>query len=155
MIIRDMADGEAETVAHMVHGLARDLALNLIPNLTGPKLLAARDLVNVVVAEENGKLLGACLSLMTFSTFRAAKGLYVVDLFVDAEARNRNVGLALLKQSARRAVAKGAAFIKLEVDVTNEGGARFYERIGFKKKHEDRLFVLEQDGLNNFTREKS
>ena len=155
MIIRDMADGEEDVVADMVHGLARDLALNLIPNLTGPKLLAARDLVNVVVAEENGKLLGACLSLMTFSTFRGAKGMYVVDLFVDAEARNRNVGFALLQQSARRAVAKGATFIKLEVDVGNEGGARFYERIGFKKKHEDRLFVLERDGLNNFTREKS
>ena len=155
MIIRDMADGEADAVADMVHGLARDLALDVIPQLTGAKLRAARDLVNVVVAEENGKLLGACLSLMTFSTFRAAKGMYVVDLFVDAAARNRNIGLALLKQSAQRAVAKGATFIKLEVDVTNEGGARFYERIGFKKKHEDRLFILEQDGLNNFTREKS
>ena len=155
MIIRDMADGEADAVAGMVHGLARDLALDVIPHLTGAKLRAARDLVNVVVAEENGKLLGACLSLITFSTFRAAKGMYVVDLFVDASARNRNVGLALLKQSAQQAVAKGATFIKLEVDVTNEGGARFYERIGFKKKHQDRLFILEQDGLDNFTKEKS
>jgi ribosomal protein S18 acetylase RimI-like enzyme len=155
MIIRDMRDDEAALVAGMVHGLARDLALNVIPNLTGPKLLAARDLVNVVVAAEDGQLLGACLSLMTFSTFRGTKGMYVVDLFVDGKARNRNIGLALLRQSARAAVAKGATFVKLEVDVTNEGGARFYERIGFKKKPEDRLFILEQDGLNNFTREKS
>ncbi len=98
-------------------------------------------------------LLGACLSLMTFSTFRAAKGMYVVDLFVNATARNRNIGHKLLQAAARSAVAKGATFIKLEVDVTNEGGARFYERIGFKKKPEDRLFILDQDGLTNFTGE--
>ena len=155
MIIRDMHDSEAEIVAGMVHGLARDLRLDVTPVLTGSKLLAARDLVNVVVAAEDEKLLGACLSLPTFSTFRGARGLYVVDLFVDQAARNRNIGLALLKEAARRAAATGATFIKLEVDTGNEAGARFYERLGFKKKSEDRLFILEQDGLNNFTREKS
>ena len=90
MIIRDMADGEAQAVADMVHGLARDLALKVIPNITARKLLDACDLVNVVVAAENDRLLGACLSLMTFSTFRGTKGMYVVDLFVDKAARNRN-----------------------------------------------------------------
>jgi ribosomal protein S18 acetylase RimI-like enzyme len=155
MIIRDMHEAEAAAVADKVHGLARDLALNVIPSLTGPKLLAAGDLVNVVVAAEDDKLLGACLWLMTFSTFRAAKGMYVVDLFVDAAARNRNIGLALLKEAARRAIGRGATFIKLEVDTGNEAGARFYERIGFTKKNEDRLFILEQNDLNTFTREKS
>jgi len=155
VIIRDMWEHEADIVAGMVHGLARDLALGVVPDLTGARLLAARDLVNVVVAAEDDRLLGACLSLMTFSTFRASKGVYVVDLFVDGAARNRNIGLALLKESACRALAKGATFIKLEVDISNEGGARFYERIGFKRKNEDRLLILEQDDLINLTREKS
>jgi ribosomal protein S18 acetylase RimI-like enzyme len=146
--IRVMADHEAQSVADMVHGLARDLALDVIPNLTGPKLLEARELVNVVVASEHGKLLGACLYLMTYSTFRAAKGMYVVDLFIEANTRNRNIGLALLKEASKFACSAGAKFIKLEVDHTNEGGARFYERLGFKKKPEDRLFILEQDDLN-------
>ncbi len=148
--IRAMADHEAQGVADMVHGLARDLALGVVPNLTGAKLVEARELVNVVVASEQGKLLGACLYLMTYSTFRAAKGMYVVDLFIVATARNRNIGLALLKEASRIASHNGAKFIKLEVDHANEGGARFYERLGFKKKLEDRLFILEQDGLNKF-----
>ena len=45
------------------------------------------DLVDVVVAEDDGHLLGACLGLMTFSTWRGARGLYVVDLFVLPQAR--------------------------------------------------------------------
>ena len=152
--IRTMQDNETQAVADMVHGLARDLRLNVIPALTGRALLESLDLVNVVVADEQGKLLGACLSLMTFSTFRGSKGVYVVDLFVDAAARNRSIGEALLRETARRAKVRGAKFIKLEVDVTNTGGARFYERLGFKKKLEDRLFILEQDGLNNFIAER-
>ena len=151
--IRNMQDNEAQIVADMVHGLARDLRLKVVPELTGKSLLESLDLVNVVVAAEAGKLLGACLWLMTFSTFRGAKGVYIVDLFVEAGARNRNIGEALLRETARRGKVRGARFIKLEVDVTNPGGARFYERLGFKVKPEDRLFILDQDGLNQFIAE--
>ena len=84
---------------------------------------------------------------MTFSTWRGAKGLYIVDLFVSGRARNRGVGLELLKESARRAMARGARFIKLEVDHVNDGAARFYERLGFARRDEDQLFVLEEEGV--------
>ena len=59
-----------------------------------------------------------------------------------------------LRETARRGKVRGAKFVKLEVDLTNAGGARFYERLGFKKKLEDRLFILEQDGLNYFIAER-
>ena len=55
--VRTMQDNEAPIVAGMVHGLARDLNLNLVPHLTGNILLESLDLVNVVVAAEAGKLL--------------------------------------------------------------------------------------------------
>ena len=66
----------------------------------------------------------------------------------------RAFGEALLRETARRGKVRGAKFVKLEVDLTNGGGARFYERLGFKKKLEDRLFILEQDGLNYFIAER-
>ena len=87
---------------------------------------------------------------MTYSTWRGARGLYVVDLFVLPEARGRNVGLDLLRCSARRFAARGAQFIKLEVDQSNTGAQRFYARLGFRKKSEDRLHILEQDELQKF-----
>ncbi len=154
LLLRDMRPGEAGRIAAMVAGLARDTGAALVPQLTGEKLNAARDLVDVVVAEEDGIVLGAILTLMTFSTWRAARGLYVVDLFVEGAARNRNIGLALLREAARRGRGKGACFIKLEVDHTNLGAARFYRRLGFAKKEEDRLFVLEQDRLETFIADK-
>lgn len=148
--VRPMQDHEAGRVAAMVQGLADHVGVPLVTGLTGPKLLAARDLIDVTVAEEGGELLGACLALQTFSTWRGERGLYIVDLFVEHHARNRAVGLKLLRAASRRAVARGAAFIKLEVDVTNHGAARFYERLGFARKEEDRLFFLEHRKLKDF-----
>lgn len=148
--VRPMRAGEAGLVAAMVHGLAEHIGTDFVPKLTGENLAAAQDLIDVVVADDSGKLIGACLGLMTFSTWRGCRGLYVVDLFVLPEARGRNVGLALLHCAAQRFAARGAQFIKLEVDETNTGAERFYERLGFSKKPEDRLHILEQDGFRTF-----
>lgn len=150
LTVRPMRAAEAEAVAGMVRGLAQHIGTDFVPKLTGEKLNAAQELIDVVVAEEQGRLLGACLGLMTFSTWRGAPGLYVVDLFVLPEARGKNIGLELLRCSARRFAKRGAQFIKLEVDETNTGAERFYARLGFTKKTEDRLHILEQDKLQSF-----
>jgi ribosomal protein S18 acetylase RimI-like enzyme len=148
--IRDMAEAEAPGVAAMVQGLADHVGLPITTGLTAEKLNAARDLIDVTVAAEDGRLLGACLALMTYSTWRGERGLYIVDLFVEPVARNRSVGLKLLHKAAAKGVARGACFIKLEVDITNEGASRFYGRLGFHRKDADRLFFLEQDALQSF-----
>jgi len=148
--IREMRPGEAKQVVDMVRGLARHIGADAIPRLTSQSLNSNRNLIDVVVAEEGGSVIGACLTLMTFSTWRGAKGLYVVDLFVEPQARGGKIGRELLKLAAARGLARGACFIKLEVDHTNEGAARFYERLGFLRKDEDRIFVLESEKLRAF-----
>jgi len=145
LIIRPMREDDAPNVVAMVHGLARDTGSDVVPKLTPESLIAARDLIDVTIAEDDGGILGACLTLLTYSTWRDAKGLYVVDLFIDGKARNRGIGLKLLREAGRRGRAKGARFIKLEVYHTNEGAARFYERLGFVRNDKDRLFVLEEN----------
>ena len=150
LAIRPMRPEESGLVAAMVRGLAEHIGTDFVPKLTGETLNAADDLIDVVVADDDGRLIGACLGLMTFSTWRGARGLYIVDLFVLPEARGRNVGLDLLRCSARRFAARGAQFIKLEVDETNIGAERFYARLGFAKKTEDRLHILEQNEFRTF-----
>ncbi|MFM8747427.1 MAG: N-acetyltransferase family protein [Aestuariivirga sp.] len=149
-VIRPMRADEVEQVAAMVRGLARDIGASTVPQLTAAGLAAAHDLIDTVVAEEHGRLTGACLGLMTYSTWRGARGLYVVDLFVMPEARGRNIGERLLRHMGRRFAARGARFIKLEVDATNAAAARFYARLGFAKKTEDRLHILEHDQFTGF-----
>jgi len=148
--IRPMRDDDAPQVVAMVKGLARDTGANVVPSLTPENLIASSDLIDVTIAEDETGLLGACLALLTYSTWRDAKGLYVVDLFVDSRARNGGIGLKLLREAARRGRAKGARFIKLEVDRTNLGAERFYARLGFVRSDKDRLFVLEDDKVTVF-----
>jgi ribosomal protein S18 acetylase RimI-like enzyme len=153
LAIRPMRDDDAPQVVAMVKGLARDTGAGVIPRLTAENLIASRDLIDVTVAEDEAGILGACLALLTYSTWRDAKGLYVVDLFVDARARNGGIGLRLLREAARRGRAKGARFIKLEVDRTNAGAERFYERLGFVRNDKDRLFVLEDEKVRDFLKQ--
>ncbi len=148
--IRPMRQADAPKVVAMVQGLARDTGADVIPRLTPEGLLKNGDLIDVTIAEDETGLLGACLTLLTYSTWRDAKGLYVVDLFIDEKARNRGIGVKLLREAARRGRAKGARFIKLEVYHTNDGAGRFYERLGFVRNDKDRLFVLEDDMVTEF-----
>ena len=65
--IRPMRADEAGHVAGMVRGLAEHIGTDVVPKLTAETLTAARDLIDVVVADDGGRLIGACLGLMTFS----------------------------------------------------------------------------------------
>lgn len=150
LTFRPMRDADAPHVVAMVRGLARDTGAGFVPKLTAENLIASRDLIDVTVAEDETGILGACLALLTYSTWRDARGLYVVDLFVDGRARNGGIGVKLLRAAARRGRAKGAHFIKLEVDRTNAGAERFYERLGFVRNDKDRLFVLEDEKVTDF-----
>lgn len=147
---RPMRDGQEDAVAAMVRQLPKDLGLSVAPKLTGEGLRKAKGLVKVNVAEDSGLLLGACLWLMTFSTWRGCKGMYVIDLFVMQHARGKKVGERLLQSAMKVAAVEGAEFVKLEVDESNTGGARFYDRLGFGRHPEDELFIMEADVLKTF-----
>ncbi|MBI2718529.1 MAG: GNAT family N-acetyltransferase [Rhizobiales bacterium] len=147
---RKMRLDEADAVAAMVRKLAADIGANTTPFVSGAALVENCDLIDITVADQAGRLIGACLTLMTFSTWRGTRGAYVVDLYVDGTARGHNVGQHLLRQAAKRVASRGAEFIKLEVDVSNEAAARFYRRLGFVCKEEDRLYLLEREDLAAF-----
>jgi ribosomal protein S18 acetylase RimI-like enzyme len=149
--IRPMRQGDEAAVAAMVQHLARETGGRVAPKLTAEGLRENSDLLDVTVATApGGDLAGACLSLMTFSTWRGARGMYVVDLFIAPEWRGRTLGEALLRAAGRRALERGAKFIKLEVDTANEGAGRFYDRLGFNRNEYDRLFVLEREQFARF-----
>ncbi len=150
ILFRTMREDEADEVALMVRAIAEHVGSGTVPKLDGEGLTASADLLDTAVAEEDGQLLGACLGLMTYSTWRGCRGLYVVDLFVRPEARGRNAGRDLLRFQARRFARRGARFIKLEVDESNAEAQGFYARLGFAKKAEDRLHILEQDEFKDF-----
>jgi ribosomal protein S18 acetylase RimI-like enzyme len=150
--VRPMRPGQEDAVAAMLKQLPKDLGLDVVPKVTGDALRQATGLANVMVAEDSGLLLGCCLWVMTYSSWRGCKGIYVSDLYVMEHGRGRKVGDKLLRGVAREGAAAGAQFIKLEVDVSNAKARGFYERRGFKFKPDDQFFVLEPEIFNSFVK---
>ncbi len=61
------------------------------------KALFERQEATVILAELDQKVVGFALYFYNFSTFLGKKGLYLEDLFVLEEARNKGIGKALFQ----------------------------------------------------------
>ena len=145
--VRPMKAGEEDAVAVLVRQMPKDIGLNVVPLITGQNLRDCKDVAQVTVVEDTGQILGVCLWSMTYSSWRGCRGIYISDLYVMPFARGKQVGEKLLVGTMNLAQKCGAGFIKMEVDVTNTGAARFYERLGFKHKSDDQIFILEPDAF--------
>lgn len=151
---RAMRAGQEDAVAAMIRQLPKDLGLEAVPKITGESLRAAVDLVNVMVADDSGLLLGCCVWMPVFSTWRGSKGVYICDLYVMEHARGKKIGERLIQAVAKQAKAMGASYVRLEVDVANPRASEFYGRLGFKLKLGDQNHFMEQDGIDALTGER-
>jgi ribosomal protein S18 acetylase RimI-like enzyme len=142
---RPMRAGEEDAVAVMVRQLPKDIGLTTVPKLTGVALRRDGDLVKVTVAENSGLIVGMATWTLIYSSWRAAKGVYICDLYVMSQVRGKRVGENILAATAREAAKLGAAYMKLEVDSSNAAGLRFYERLRFTTKPTETLHFLEAE----------
>ena len=78
----------------------------------------------------------------TYKSFRAARGLFVEDLYVREAFRGRGAGKALLTQLAARAQAQGG-FLEWQVLDWNSRAIGFYEMLGAKPVADWRNYRLE------------
>jgi ribosomal protein S18 acetylase RimI-like enzyme len=149
--VRAAIPSDCDAIAEMVRDLARDVAANKVPKVTGDSLQAygfgEQPLLLLAVAELETRLVAAGIGAFTFSTWRGVPGLYVVDLYVKPEARNGKLGEKLLRFMAGEAWKSGARFIRLEVDRRNIGAERFYQRLGFCKNRDDTMWVQEMPAM--------
>ncbi len=146
---RPMRAGEEDAVAVLIRQMVKDLGhLDFVPKLTGQSLRESADLTHVTVAEDAGLILGVCIWIITYSTWRGARGVYICDLFVLGHARGRKVGEKLLRATLTAAQKLGASFVKMEVETVNTRARDFYERLGFTRKIEDAFFVLEPEAFS-------
>lgn len=90
------------------------------------RLIGARSAI-VLVAEQHGRLVGACVVLLRAYSSRAR--LY--SLAVAPEARGRGVGSLLLDAALRATAERDATALTLEVRADNAAALALYERQGF------------------------
>ncbi|GAA4004492.1 GNAT family N-acetyltransferase [Deinococcus rubellus] len=119
-------------------GLVRELAefehltdqLELTAERLHPQLFGDRPIVEAVVAEVAGHVVGYALFFTNFSTFLGKPGLYLEDLYVQPAHRSRGLGRALLQHLAELALTRGYGRFEWSVLDWNAGAIGFYEKLG-------------------------
>ena len=150
---RPMRPGQEDAVASFIRQIPKDLGLAIAPPLTGETLRGWRGDVHIVVADNAGLLCGACVWFITYSTWRAAKGAFISDVFVLGHLRGRNIGANLVRAAAREAAKQGASFLRLDVTTPTPGPRKFYEKLGFNADADNLNFFLEPDSFKTFITE--
>ena len=84
----------------------------------------------VLIARTNGTPAGFALFFHNYSTFLAQRGLFLEDLFVDPEAREKGVGRALLSHLARIALERDCGRLEWNVLDWNALAIGFYKSLG-------------------------
>ena len=110
-------------------------------------LFGPRPYAEVVLADDGGTPVGFALFFHTFSTFLGQPGIYLEDLFVVPEARDRGVGRALLAHLARLAEARDCGRVEWAVLDWNAPAIRFYESLGARPNAEWTVYRLTGESL--------
>ena len=106
------------------HSVTADEAL-LEKNLFGENRYAY-----VVIAEYEGVPAGQALYFHNFSTFKGKPGIYLEDLYVRPEYRNKGIGKALLNYLIELAKEQDCGRVEWVVLDWNESAINFYKSLG-------------------------
>lgn len=107
----------------------------------------------VILAEENGAVVGFALFFHNFSTFVGRKGMYLEDLFVVPEKRGLGYGKALLKHVAKLAVERDCGRMEWICLDWNEPSLKIYRSIGAVPMSDWTVQRLDEQALKTFAEE--
>lgn len=138
-LIRELAD--FENLTHL---------LQVTPEKLRPHLFGERAVVEALVAESQGEVVGFAVFFTNFSTFLAQPGLYLEDLYVRPAHRGQGVGEALLSRVGRLAVEREYGRFEWSVLDWNVRAIRFYEKMGATVMPDWRICRVTGDALQRF-----
>ena len=114
---------------------------------TGPFVLAGGVLPNVDTAQF---YYGNLYDNWDYSTFLGRNGIYLEDLFIKPEYRNKGYGKALLIHLARLANQRGCGRFEWSVLDWNTPSIEFYRALGAKPLDDWTMFRLDGEELAGF-----
>lgn len=150
-MIRPATVADVATIAELIRALAsyENLSESVVldEDRLREHLFGARPFAEVLVAEEDGVVVGFALFFHNYSTFLGRPGIYLEDLFVRPEHRRRGHGKALLTAVARLASERGCGRLEWSVLDWNEPAIAFYRSLGAVPLEEWTTFRLTGEAL--------
>jgi GNAT superfamily N-acetyltransferase len=100
-----------------------------------------------VIAEVDGTPAGYALFFYNYSTWEGRAGIYLEDLYVRQQFRQRGIGRALFRLLAERALQENLARVVWQVLDWNQPAIDFYTSIGTRRAWEWQTMWLSRDEL--------
>jgi GNAT superfamily N-acetyltransferase len=154
--VRTAVPDDVSTIAGLIGELAEFEALTHLLQLTDDKLMrhlfGDKPVVEALVAERQGKVVGYALYFTNFSTFLAQPGLYLEDLYVQPAHRRHGIATALLQRLAHIAVDRDYGRFEWSVLDWNVNAIGFYEKIGASVLPEWRICRMTGAALAGFAK---
>ncbi len=111
-------------------------------------LFGSRPYAETLLAFLDGVPFGFCLYFHNFSTFLGKPGLYLEDLYIQPEYRNRGFGKLILAHLAALAIERGCGRFEWAVLDWNEPSIAFYQKIGAEPMNDWTVQRLTGDALH-------
>jgi GNAT superfamily N-acetyltransferase len=133
--IRIMTASEADIpiILRLINALAEYEELAHTVRATYEKLreslFGSHPAAEVLLAYWNEECAGFAVFFTTYSTFLAARGVYLEDLFVVPHLRGRGIGLGLMKHLARLSVERCCERLEWGVLRSNQPAIEFYKSL--------------------------
>lgn len=124
----DIRPGEAADIPRLIDIEARCFASDRLSKRNFQHLLTRGHTIHLV-AEVGGEIVGYAIVLLQRGTSLAR--LY--SFAIEPAYRGRGIGMALLAEVERRAVAQGCAFMRLEVRPDNAPAVARYRAVGYRE----------------------
>lgn len=154
--IRSAVESDTPTLLRMIRRLAEYERLADRVTATEAAIRRAffgeRPAAEAILAGSGDEAIGFAVFYPTFSTFLAAPGLYLEDIFVEPAWRRHGVGRALFGRVAAIACARGCYALSWSVLDWNEPAIRFYERLGAERVGDWSVYRLSREHLSRLGR---
>ena len=150
--IRNANESDTNTILQFIKELAEYEKMSKDVTATEELLkenLFVKKLAEVVIAEEDNIPIGFALFFHNFSTFLGKSGIYLEDLYVKPNMRNKGIGKKLLKYLANLALERDCGRLEWSCLDWNEPSIAFYKERGAIPMDEWTVYRVTGDNLLN------
>ena len=154
LILRLAQPEDCDAIFKLIKGLAE--YEKLTDAVTGSSsqlkehLFGDKKYAEAILAEFEGQAVGFALFFHNYSTFLTQPGIYLEDLFVLKEYRQKGIGKALITKVANIAVERNCGRLEWSVLDWNEPAKAFYRHMGADILEDWRICRVTGDRLRKF-----
>lgn len=151
ILLRAARPEDAEMIAKLIYELAvyerAPEQCHATPDAIRGQLFREGASAEAIVAESAGAIVGYAIFFHNFSTWEAAPGLYLEDVYVRPTYRGKGIGKKLLTYLAALAVERGCKRFEWSCLDWNKPARDFYKSLGAQSMDEWVIYRTEGDAL--------